>query len=65
MNYYLIAPAKTFRQDENQLTYESEQVFKTGQIVEVPLGRQTAIGIITKKVSKPDFPTKAILRAIR
>ena len=64
MNYYLIAPAKTFRQDENQLTYESEQVFKTGQIVEVPLGRQTAIGIITKKVAKPEFPTKTILRAI-
>ena len=64
MNYYLIAPAKTFRQDENQLTYESEQVFKTGQIVEIPLGRQTAIGIITKKVAKPEFPTKAIIRAL-
>ncbi|MBR5419314.1 primosomal protein N' [Candidatus Saccharibacteria bacterium] len=64
MNYYLIAPAKTFRQDENQLTYESESALKIGQIVEIPLGRQTAIGIITKKVAQPDFPTKAILRPL-
>ncbi len=64
MNYYLVAPAKTFRQDENQLTYESEQVFKTGQIVEIPLGRQTTLGIITKKVAKPNFATKAIVRSL-
>ena len=60
MNYYLVAPSKAFRQDENQLTYESEDTLKVGQIVSVPLGKQSALGIITKKVAKPEFPTKAI-----
>ena len=64
MNYYLIAPAKTFRQDENQLTYESAEPLAVGQIVEIPLGRQSTIGIVTKKVAKPEFATKAISRVV-
>ena len=60
MNYYLVAPSKAFRQDENQLTYESEDTLKVGQIVSVPLGKQSALGIVTKKVAKPEFPTKPV-----
>ncbi len=60
MNYYLVAPSKAFRQDENQLTYESEDSLKVGQIVSVPLGKQSALGIVTKKVAKPEFATKPI-----
>lgn len=64
MNYYLIAPAKTFRQDEGQLSYESADALKIGQLVEVPLGKQSVIGIVTKKIDKPDFPTKAVSRVL-
>ena len=59
-----MAPAKPFRQNEGLLTYESENPLKIGQIVEVPLGRQTTVGIVTKKVTQPDFPTKAVIRTI-
>lgn len=64
MNYYLIAPAKSFHQSENLLTYESEEKLQPGQIVETPLGKQSAIGVIVKKVTKPDFATKAIIRVL-
>ncbi len=64
MNYYLVAPAKSFHQSENLLTYESETPLKIGQIVEIPLGKTTAIGIVTKKVSQPDFATKSIIHPL-
>ena len=60
MNYYLIAPAKSFHQSENLLTYESETPLQIGHIVEIPLGRQNAIGVVVKKTKKPDFATKPI-----
>ncbi|MCQ2570639.1 MAG: primosomal protein N' [Candidatus Saccharibacteria bacterium] len=64
MNYYLIAPAKSFHQSESLLTYESEESLKVGQIVEIPFGKQTAIGIITQKISQPDFATKPISKVL-
>ena len=64
MNYYLVAPAKSFNQSENLLTYESEAPLRIGQIIEVPFGKQSTIGIVTKKTQKPDFATKAILRIL-
>ena len=64
MNYYLIAPAKSFHQSENLLTYESATPLKIGQIVEIPLGKQFAIGIVAKKTEQPDFATKAITRVL-
>ena len=64
MNYYLVAPAKSFHQSENLLTYESETTLKIGQIVEIPFGKQSAIGIIAEKTKQPDFETKAITRVL-
>ena len=64
MNYYLIAPAKTFHETDNTLTYASENPLKIGQIVEIPLGKQKTVGIIVKNTTKPDFDTKTILRVL-
>ncbi len=64
MNYYLIAPAKTFHSDDQTLTYASEVPLKIGQIVEVPLGKQSTIGIVSAKTTQPDFETKTITRII-
>ena len=64
MNYYLVAPAKSFHQSENLLTYESETTLKIGQIVEIPFGKQSAIGIIAEKTKQPNFETKAITRVL-
>ena len=60
MNYYLIAPAKTFHNSDSLLTYESEQKLPVGQIVTIPLGKQSALGIVIQKCDKPDFATKPI-----
>ena len=64
MNYYLVAPAKTFHQTDNLLTYSSEEKLKIGQIVEIPLGKQSCIGIVTEKTDQPAFETKPIVRPI-
>ena len=64
MKYYLIAPAKTFHSSDNLLTYSSETPLKIGQIVEIPLGRQSTIGIVVKNTTQPDFDTKSITKII-
>ncbi|MBR0133661.1 primosomal protein N' [Candidatus Saccharibacteria bacterium] len=64
MNYYLIAPAKTFHDTDNTLTYTAENPLKIGQIVEIPLGKQKTVGIVVKKTTEPDFATKSILRVL-
>ena len=64
MKYYLIAPAKTFHSSDNLLTYSSETPLKIGQIVEIPLGRQSTIGIVVKNTTRPDFDTKSITKII-
>ena len=64
MNYYLVAPAKTFNQSENLLTYQSEAKLSIGQIVLIPLGKQQTIGIVVENTTKPPFATKDILRSI-
>lgn len=64
MKYYLIAPAKTFHSSDNLLTYSSEATLKIGQIVEIPLGRQSTIGIVIKNTTQPDFDTKSITKII-
>ena len=64
MKYYLIAPAKTFHSSDNLLTYSSEAPLKIGQIVEIPLGRQSTIGIVVKNTTQPDFDTKSITKII-
>ena len=64
MKYYLIAPAKTFHSSDNLLTYSSETPLKSGQIVEIPLGRQSTIGIVVKNTTQPDFDTKSITKII-
>ena len=64
MNYYLIAPAKTFHNSDSLLTYESEQKLAIGQIVTIPLGKQSTLGIVMQKCDKPEFQTKAILNIL-
>ena len=64
MHYYLVAPAKTFHHSDNTLTYSSAMPLKIGQIVEIPLGKNTTIGIVAAKTTEPDFATKEIIRPL-
>lgn len=64
MNYYLIAPAKTFHETDNTLTYASDIPLLIGQIIKIPLGKQETYGIVVEKTQKPDFETKQILSVL-
>lgn len=60
MNYYEVAPGQIFRQDTDTFTYSSVEVLKTGQIVQISVGKKMSLGVVIKKVTKPDYPTKPI-----
>ena len=60
MPYYLVAPAKTFHASDNMLTYHSDDTFQPGQIVLIPLGAKSVIGIVVKSTTQPEFKTKDI-----
>ena len=62
--FYEVIPGKIFRKDADFLTYSSEEELKIGQIVEIPLGKTKTVGLVYKKVAKPDFPTKPINRIL-
>ena len=46
------------------LTYNSDSLLEPGTLVEVPIGKTKAAGIISKKVAQPDFGTKAIIKIL-
>ncbi|MBR2993856.1 primosomal protein N' [Candidatus Saccharibacteria bacterium] len=61
--FYEVIVGKMFGKSE-VLTYAADSSLLPGQIVEVPLGRGRAIGVINKKVAQPDFTTKKILKVL-
>lgn len=66
--YFEVLPAKVFRKspdlDDGILTYSSDLSLAPGQIVEIPLGKKSTVGIVYKKVPEPDFKTKLISRLL-
>ena len=60
--YYEVAPNKTVIKNSHFLTYHSNKKLQSGQIVEIPIGKKNIIGIVWKKVEKPTFDTKEIIR---
>ena len=46
------------------LTYQFDSLLSPGTIVEVPLGKGSAAGIISKKVAQPNFKTKNITKIL-
>ncbi len=62
--YYEVIPIRVFREDSGFLTYSSDLKLTPGTIVEIPLGRSKTYGIIAKKVSAVDFPTKPITKVL-
>lgn len=62
--FYEVIPGKVFNKASGVLTYESDNSLAPGQIVVVPLGRGTAVGVVDKKVAQPDFATKKILKVL-
>lgn len=46
------------------LTYQSEMALSVGVVVNVSVGKKTSLGVITKKVTKPDFDCKEIAKSV-
>ena len=46
------------------MTYTYDGSLVPGQIVEVPLGRSKAVGVVSKKVAQPNFATKPVTKVL-
>ena len=62
--FYEVIPGIIFGKNRGALTYESDDSLAPGTIVEIPLGRKEAVGVVDKKVAQPDFPTKKISKIL-
>lgn len=62
--FYEVIPRKVFGKRSGFLTYSSDEPLLPGQIVVIPLGKGTSIGVVYKKVVQPDFPTKRIIKLL-
>lgn len=60
MFYYEVLPLKKTGSSDQVFTYESEIEMPLGVIVRVPLRNRSVRGIVTGKVSRPDFKTRPI-----
>ncbi len=60
MRFFEVAPNKIIRADQAVFTYSSDLDISVGQIVSVPVGKKTLIGIVMKEVSKPKYDTREI-----
>src|SRR5215469_3073582 len=61
--FYTVIPL-AFTGDAKVLTYESPEKVETGQIVEIPLGRRSSLGVIHESVAQPEFKTKPFIRVL-
>lgn len=62
--FYEIIPTEIYRQGGGALTYSSTVPLQPGQLVLIPLGTKTVIGLVLKKVPRVNFPTKSIIREL-
>lgn len=62
--FFEVIPTEVFRAGGTLLTYASDLPLTPGQLVLVPLGRRQIIGIVWRRVSKVDFPTKPVTRLL-
>ena len=64
MKFYEVAPTKIVRSEQGVFTYHSETEVAPGQLVTIPVGKQTLNGLVIKEVSKPSYDTKPINEVI-
>lgn len=64
MYFYEVWVSSQRYHGDKPLTYSAEELLSEGAIVAIPLGRQKALGIISKVVNKPKFVTKPITKVV-
>ena len=62
--FYEVIPTKIYRNGSSALTYASDLKLEPGHIVTIPLGKTSCVGIVLKKVPKPSFPCKPIIKLL-
>lgn len=64
MKFYEVAPTKIVRSGSDVFTYASETALHIGQLVTIPVGRQTLQGVVVREVGKPAYETKPVTSVI-
>ena len=62
MYYYLVWVRSSRYHGSDPLTYASATLLKTGTIVQVPLQKETVLGVVIGTTGKPRFQTKEMAR---
>lgn len=60
MYFYEVAPTKIVRSEQATFTYHSDTELLVGQVVTIPVGKQTLNGVVMSAAKKPAYETKAI-----
>lgn len=66
MDYFEVAPLKIVRLTSGVFTYcaRNDASVLEGQVVLVPVGKKELQGLVVKKVAKPEYETKEIIRVV-
>ncbi len=64
MHYYEVAPTQIIRSDSSVFTYASETPLKVGHVVIIEIGRKQLVGVVIRKVPKPDYKTKLVTSVV-
>lgn len=62
--FFEVIPTEVYRNGGGALTYSSDSPLLPGQIVLIPLGRRTVLGIVLRPVKNVNFPTKPITKVL-
>ncbi len=64
MWFYEVAPTKIIRAGTDVLTYHANEKLAVGNLVTIPVGKQTINGLVMRQVAKPSYDTKPITTLI-
>lgn len=64
MYFYEVAPTKVVRDGSNVFTYHAAEQYVPGQVVMVPIGKRSLVGIVMRSVPKPSYQTREITKSL-
>lgn len=64
MRYYEVSPLKMTHATKSVLTYASTNELQRGQLLSVPVGKQSVVAVVDREVQRPEFETRPITAVI-
>lgn len=64
MRFYEVSPIGIISKDFETMTYSHGESLKLGQVVEIPVGSRKLVGVVIRKVIRPQFETKEITNVL-